>query len=359
MSAESYGGLWQDRDVRFDVSNQELQYGSGEEQLDKLCAVEDTKGNSGDKGKLDKQEVALGKNVTLTMPCICTGTLYVTNLRIIWQSNARARVNLSVGFNCVTGVSTRTVNSKLCGIAEALYLMTKANNSRFEFIFTNSLVTEHPRLITSVLNTFKAYSASKLYRDLHLRAALLHNKQLRLLPREEVCSQVHGVWNLSSDQGNLGTFHITNVRIVWHANMNESFNISLPYVQVAAIRTRESKFGKALVIETSESSGGYVLGFKVDPMEKLLQVHKELVSLLKVHRAKPLLGVDALLEKQKTAVNRTSVSKTMPTLPQAYLADGGSHDRDREVVLSPELGLAVEKLPDGFTLASLWEVLPS
>ncbi|CAN7944737.1 unnamed protein product, partial [Ixodes hexagonus] len=261
----------------------ELQYGCGEEQLDKLCAVEDTKGNSGDKGKI---------------PCICTGTLYVTNLRIIWQSNARARVNLSVGFNCVTGVSTRTVNSKLCGIAEALYLMTKANNSRFEFIFTNSLMTEHPRLITSVLNTFKAYSASKLYRDLHLRAALLHNRQLRLLPREEVCSQVHGVWNLSSDQGNLGTFHITNVRIVWHANMNESFNISLPYVQVAAIRTRESKFGKALVIETSESSGGYVLGFKVDPMEKLLQVHKELVSLLKVHRAKPLLGVDALLEKQ-------------------------------------------------------------
>lgn len=42
---------------------------------------------------------------------------------------------------------------------------------------------------------------------------------------------------------------------------------------------------------------------------------------------------------------------------QAYLADGG-HNRDREVVLSPELGLAVEKLPEGFTLASLWEVLP-
>lgn len=43
---------------------------------------------------------------------------------------------------------------------------------------------------------------------------------------------------------------------------------------------------------------------------------------------------------------------------QAYLADE-AHDRDREVVLSPELNLAVEKLPEGFTLASLWEVLPS
>jgi hypothetical protein len=33
-------------------------------------------------------------------------------------------------------------------------------------------------------------------------------------------------------QGNLGTFFITNVRLVWHANMNESFNISIPYLQM-------------------------------------------------------------------------------------------------------------------------------
>lgn len=84
------------------------------------------------------------------------GTLFVTNLRIIWQSHARPRVNLSVGFNCVTGISTRTVSSKLCGIAEALYLITKSSSSRFEFIFTNlNQATEQPRLIAAVLNTFK------------------------------------------------------------------------------------------------------------------------------------------------------------------------------------------------------------
>ena len=30
----------------------------------------------------------------------------------------------------------------------------------------------------------------------------------------------------------------------------------------------------------------------------------------------------------------------------------------REIVFSPELGLAIEKLKDGFTLDSLWQVLP-
>lgn len=36
-------------------------------------------------------------------------------------------------------------------------------------------------------------------------------------------------------QGNLGTFFITNVRIVWHANMNESFNVSIPYLQIVCM----------------------------------------------------------------------------------------------------------------------------
>jgi Bardet-Biedl syndrome 5 protein len=47
---------------------------------------------------------------------------------------------------------------------------------------------------------FRAYETSKLYRDLKLRGALIQNKQLRLLPQEQVYDKVSGVWNLSSDQ---------------------------------------------------------------------------------------------------------------------------------------------------------------
>ena len=41
---------------------------------------------------------------------------------------------------------------------------------------------------------------------------------------------------LFSDQGNLGTMIITNVRVVWFANMNDLFNISIPYIQIATVR---------------------------------------------------------------------------------------------------------------------------
>jgi hypothetical protein len=83
---------------------------------------------------------------------------------------------------------------------------------------------------------FRAYDTSKLYRDLKLRAAIVKDKSLLLLPKEQVYNKLSGIWNLSSDQGNLGSFYITNVRIVWHANLAENFNVSMPYMQIKTVR---------------------------------------------------------------------------------------------------------------------------
>lgn len=52
-------------------------------------------------------------------------------------------------------------------------------------------------------------------------------------------------------QGNLGIFHITDVRLIWHAELNENFNVSVPYYQTKSIKIRDSKFGVALVVETT------------------------------------------------------------------------------------------------------------
>ncbi|XP_019693784.2 Bardet-Biedl syndrome 5 protein isoform X4 [Prionailurus bengalensis] len=289
--------LWEDRDVRFDVSSQQMKTRPGEALIDCLDSIEDTKGNNGDRGRL-----------------------LVTNLRIIWHSLALPRVNLSIGYNCILNITTRTANSKLRGQSEALYILTKCNSTRFEFIFTN-LVPGSPRLFTSVIAVHRAYETSKMYRDFKLRSALIQNKQLRLLPQEHVYDKINGVWNLSSDQGNLGTFFITNVRIVWHANMNDSFNVSIPYLQIRSIKIRDSKFGLALVIESSQQP---------QPLEALT------------------------VEQIQDDVEIDSDDHTDAFV--AYFADGNKQ-QDREPVFSEELGLAIEKLKDGFTLQGLWEVM--
>lgn len=62
--------------------------------------------------------------------------------------------------------------------------------------------------------------------------ALLVDSELQLLPREVAYSRVNGVWNLSSEAGNLGTLYITNCRVVWFSNASNAFNVSIPHLQV-------------------------------------------------------------------------------------------------------------------------------
>ncbi|KAB1279420.1 Bardet-Biedl syndrome 5 protein-like protein [Camelus dromedarius] len=277
--------LWEDRDVRFDVSSQQMKTRPGEVLIDCLDSIEDTKGNNGDRGRL-----------------------LVTNLRIIWHSLALPRVNLSIGYNCILNITTRTANS---GDMER-----KQNYQDF------------------ITNTDTAYETSKMYRDFKLRSALIQNKQLRLLPQEHVYDKINGVWNLSSDQ--------------------------------RSIKIRDSKFGLALVIESSQQSGGYVLGFKIDPVEKLQESVKEINSLHKVYSASPIFGVDYEMEEKPQPLEALTVEQIQDDVEidsddhtdafVAYFADGNKQ-QDREPVFSEELGLAIEKLKDGFTLQGLWEVM--
>ena len=60
----------------------------------------------------------------------------------------------AIGYNTVLNITSKTVNSKLRGVTEALYILTKCNRTRFEFIFTN-LVPDSPRLFTSVIGVYK------------------------------------------------------------------------------------------------------------------------------------------------------------------------------------------------------------
>ncbi|KAB0792501.1 hypothetical protein PPYR_14468 [Photinus pyralis] len=335
---------WEDKEVHFDLSFSDMRLTIGEKVIDRLDNIEDTKGNGGDRGKL-----------------------IITNLRILWHSVSNPRINLSIGYNSITTLNTKIVNSKLRGTTQALYLMTVCHGSRYEFIFTN-LVPGSMRHFTSVTGVHKAYTTSKAYRELKLRGAVVHNKRLRILPLEQVCNVLHGVWNLSSDQGSLGTFYITNVRLVWFADMNEAFNISLPYLQINSIRIRDSKFGRALVITCNQTSGGYILGFRIDPEDQLNLIFKELSSLFTVYASNPIYGIEyewsskedekenAILTEDVEEVDdpRNEISNVLIT----YSANGDT-GKDRPIVYSNELGLAIESLKEGYTIQKLWEVVPS
>ncbi|OXA37942.1 Bardet-Biedl syndrome 5 protein homolog [Folsomia candida] len=361
MPLENHIPTWYDTEIRFDLMTRYLKLCTGEKTFEVLDPVEDTKGNNGEPGKL-----------------------VVTNLRLIWQSKKFPKINLSIGYNPITSINIKSVTSKLRGLTESLHILAKTKASRYEFIFTN-LVIDNNRLFSVVLAVQKAYTQSRLYREIKMRSGIVvANKKLQMLQKEQICEQVNGVWNLSSDQGNLGSFFITNVRVVWYAASNELFNASIPFLQIAEIKIRDSKFGKALVIDTTESGGSYVLGFRIDPKEKLLSVYKSLMSIHETYMTYPEYGVEfnpdsieAESEERKTRLAKGVVTfadeveeiEDNPELVSdafgAYFADGYRHenaaDREKkvEIIFCEELGLAVEKPKDGFTMQQLWEVIPS
>ena len=265
--------VWQDREIRFDINPNLLNCRKGEELIDSINSVEDTKGNNG-----------------------ARGSLLVSNLRIIWICHSDPKVNLSIGHGTIQSAKIRKAKSKLKGTTQALCVMAKYS-ARYEFVFT-SLVKNSPRLFTTVQTVMRAFESSNMYRELKLRGSILKDGELMLLPLEKVFSKHDGIWNLSSEQGNLGTMHLSNVRVIWHANLAVNFNISLPYIQIKNVLLRSSKFGKALVIETMSRAGGYILGFRVDPIERLTALHKELLSLFTAYRTNPIFGVEYSIEAE-------------------------------------------------------------
>jgi Bardet-Biedl syndrome 5 protein len=343
---ESEHFVWQDREVRFDVKINLLDNRKGEKVIDSINSVEDTKGNNGERG-----------------------SLIVTNLRLKWVSHANSRINLSVGLNSILSVNIRKAKSKLKGHTQALCVLAKFN-SRFEFVFT-SLVKNSPRLFTTVQAVMRAYETSKLYRDLKLRGSIVRDGELQLLPKEQMYTRISGAWNLSSDQGNLGTFFLTNVRVVWHANLAANFNVSLPYMQIKTIRVRESKFGRALVIETFSRAGGYILGFRIDPAEKLEQVSNEVQKFHKLFSASPIFGVDFTLETEAPPLEQVPQARVEEDTSlmedtedthaiAAYYADGDEGEDDSKfdsIRYDETVGLAVEGMQEGITLESLWRVI--
>lgn len=144
-----------------------------------------------------------------------------------------------------------------------------------------------------------------------------------------------------------------------------------------SLRLRESKFGRALVLETFAKAGGYILGFRVDPQERIADVFQEIQSLYQVYSVGPIFGVDFAVEAEAPEMEALLQSKVVEDADSllddqlddshaiaAYYSDSaaggggdGSASRFDSVQVDAQLGLAVEGLVDGITTEQLWRVI--
>ena len=354
---------WQDCEVRFDVKVADIALRSGEIVCDgELDSVEDLKGGNGE-----------------------LGSLKVTNLRLLWVSNEGNSVNnLSIGYGTITSLTLKSLSSRLAGNATAMHVQARATSgegraskgAKFEFIFSvTGPMRDSPRLFTSIQAVYRAYDTTRMYRELRLRCACIKDAELLTLPQETITNKVPGVWNLSSDAGNLGVMFFTNIRFVWHALLAENFNVSVPWIQIKYVKLKDTKFGRALCVKCTDRSGGYVLGFRVDPADKVEPLHHELRALAATYSQNPYLGIVATgggalematpFPSKSRADDVEIVDSTEANFDAlaAYYADAGGRsgeEADRRIYLDPYLGLAVESTEalgrGDLTLADLWSV---
>lgn len=152
------------------------------------------------------------------------------------------------------------------------------------------------------------------------------------------------------------------------------------------MRVRESKYGPALVIQTAETGGGYVLGFRIDPAERLNELFKELCSLHTIYGEQPNFGIqyNAQDARQRLAAAAEEAAQVpqfkvenfeeldqrqereINTKLNSYLAEGclgnqsaANQEVREDPVYCKELGFAMERIRDGYKLQDLWNVMPT
>lgn len=129
-----------------------------------------------------------------------------------------------------------------------------------------------------------------------------------------------------------------------------------------------------------------VLGFRIDPSELLHDVYKELTSLFMLYSESPIFGVEydtkqtvrqkkstcddkmklfPLLQNEKEDLLRIEeiteidnvASSEINSKFTSYLNQGDSNGKHREPFYCKELGFAMEKLRDGYSVKDLWNVI--
>jgi len=136
------------------------------------------------------------------------------------------------------------------------------------------------------------------------------------------------------------------------------------------IRVKESKYGTALVLNTSDFSGAYVLGFRV---EDIPSIFTEIESLMNSHIAKPIFGVQCNFDDVETNIDKVTIPREQDKME--IIETGYEHVRsiqntyqtskkdksdlvtDDMIEFNEDLGLACEKLPEGVKIDQLWKIV--
>ncbi|OHT03363.1 Bardet-Biedl syndrome 5 protein like protein [Tritrichomonas foetus] len=286
------------------------------------------------------------------------GQIQITNIRIIWFIPKAVNLNVSIGYKSLINYTISETVQPGVGPCEILFIKCKEMNRTFEFIF--SVARSKQSMFRFFEVALKNYDSSPLLREQKLRSSLIKDNNLILLSGEQVMKKVDGVANFSGDVAKVGTAIVTNYRFVWYSEIVSNFNVSIPLILLPELRaSRSRRYGRCLYLKINSGGVNYMYGFTLQPEDALIEFSNELETIRSAAARMPLLTPPLTITKVEQAVPPALVEEDLELqdadpsllyLPCDVIEEGKSSN----IVFDKTLGLAIEALPSGDTLAERW-----
>jgi len=354
-------GLWQDRQVIFNVSKSEFIFGKGEETYKTMSSIEDLKGNE-------------------------LGTFIFTNLRLIWYNNKNPKINQSIGYDCIENLEKKSSDSMMTGQTNILCINCKVDKNRYELEYRHLSDNNHDPYI-NLSNILKLYEQGRIYREMKQNYEDIIDKEkkiLILLKNEQLLDTVKNVNiiinnetdNINKKIGNVGALYITNIRIIWINDKNSSYNISIPYIQISAVQGENNPtYGISLKLKLTRLYNNFNILFYSNAGKINEQFCEDFNKKMKISLKEPILGISLLKKaegvrdklKEKVAkiadmvYGQEEISENNEDQQAGiiYLINEGRNKQNsiNDIEFSKELGIACQKLPENVTINDLWKII--
>ncbi|EFO60965.1 Basal body protein [Giardia lamblia P15] len=260
------------------------------------------------------------------------GTVTLTNLRLAWNSRGDPNGHsISVGLSTITKISVGNLHrdkqkemTSLEGSSSpdkglfitgnrsvVLHATFNQLGYKFELKPSSREFTQQNSNFFNILQTvYRAHDTTRMYRRVRVRSSIVRDGQPILLSREVILSSIHNIGLVSAIgvSNVLGVFIRTSHRIIWFSPTNESYNVSIPYIDVLSLSIKEIKGSddKLLVLSIPAN----------DNMKEFLSPYNELDK--KTLKAKEHKGKG--LGSYSIATFAFDMQKATPSVPIQSLA---------------------------------------
>lgn len=193
------------------------------------------------------------------------GTVTLTNLRLAWNSRGDPNGHsISVGLSTITKISVgnlhedkhkgatpqegRTPFNKGLFITGNRSVVLHATFNQIGYKFelkpgTKEFTQQNANFFNILQTVYRAHDTTRMYRRVRVRCSIVRDGQPVLLSREIILDSIRNVGLMSAIgvSNILGTLVRTSHRIVWFSPSNESYNVSIPYVDVLGLSLKDIK----------------------------------------------------------------------------------------------------------------------